>query len=72
MMDFLERNKVMVVQVLAGALLALIMDWLSLPVWMIGAAVAAVVAMWTTQMVAAFDKHVVPHLKAAQDRKTED
>lgn len=70
-MEFIENNKVLLVQIVAGALIALVLDLLDLPTWLIGAAVAAVVAIWAKQMVAAYDRHIAPRLRDAT-RKDEE
>jgi len=64
-MDFVEKNKTLVVQVVAGSLIAVILDWLDLPVWMIGGIVAAVVALWTGKLVELYDRQIAPRLKDA-------
>ena len=64
-MEFVEKNKVLIVQVVAGVLMAVILDWLDLPMWMIGGIIAAVVALWTGKMVELFDQQIAPRLKDA-------
>ncbi|RFP89055.1 hypothetical protein DZK27_06635 [Rhodobacteraceae bacterium 63075] len=65
-MEFLEKNKVLIVQIVAGIVAALVLDWLDLPAWLIGAAVAAIVALWTRQLVETYDRHIAPRINDAR------
>ncbi len=67
-MDFIEKNKTLVVQVVAGILMAVILNWLDLPVWVIGGIIAAVVSLWTGKMVELYDQQIAPRLKDATQK----
>ncbi len=64
-MDFIEKNKTLVVQVAAGILIAVVLNWLDMPVWVIGGIVAAVVSLWTAKLVEVYDNQIAPRIKDA-------
>ncbi len=61
-MSFVETNKRVIVPVVAGALMGLVLGWLDLPEWLIGALVAGAVVLWNAKMIEAYDRHVAPKL----------
>ena len=63
-MEFIEKNKLVVVPVVAGVLIGVILDWMDIPVWIIGGVVAAVVALWTAKLVETYDTKIAPRLNA--------
>ena len=67
-MDFIEKNKTLVVQVAAGILMALVLNWLDLPVWLIGGIIAAVVSLWTGKMVELYDQQIAPRIKDVSNK----
>ena len=66
-MEFIEKNKKIVVPVVAGVLIAVILDWADVPVWIIGGVVAAVVALWTSQMIEAYDTKIAPKINERRE-----
>ncbi|MCV2892406.1 hypothetical protein [Lentibacter sp. XHP0401] len=66
-MEFIEKNKKIVVPVVAGVLIAVILDWADVPVWIIGGVVAAVVALWTRQMIEAYDTKIAPKINERRE-----
>ncbi|MBU2982317.1 hypothetical protein KO498_10910 [Lentibacter algarum] len=67
-MEFIEKNKTILVQVVAGVLLATALNWIDLPVWLIGGIIAAVVSLWTGKMVEVYDRQIAPRLKDINDK----
>ncbi|WP_298679686.1 hypothetical protein [uncultured Lentibacter sp.] len=60
--SFIETNKALVVPVVAGAALGLVLNWLDVPAWIVGAVVAAVVARGSDKLMALYESHVAPRL----------
>lgn len=66
-MEFIEKNKKLLVPVVAGALIAAVLDWADVPVWLIGGVVAAVVGLWSGKLIEAYDKNIAPKLNARRE-----
>ncbi|MCW1955064.1 MAG: hypothetical protein KIH71_004020 [Roseobacter sp.] len=66
-MDFIEKNKKLIVPVVAGALLAVVLNWADLPAWLIGAAVAAVVSLWSGKLVEVYDSKIAPKINPQRE-----
>ncbi|WP_438981017.1 hypothetical protein [Lentibacter sp.] len=63
-MEFIEKNKKLIVPVAAGAVIAAVLNWADLPAWMIGGAVAAVVTLWSEKLIEAYDTKIAPKINA--------
>lgn len=61
-MDFIEKNKGVVVPVAAGVLIGAVLDWVDVPVWMIGGIVAAVAVLGADKLIALYDKEIAPKI----------
>lgn len=68
-MEFLEKNKRVIVPAVFGALIGLVLGALDVPEWLIGAAVAALVVLGAGKMLALYDEEVAPRLNARRKER---
>lgn len=66
-MEFIEKNKKIFVPVVAGAMIAVVLNWADLPAWVIGGAVAAVVTLWSGRLIEAYDTKIAPKINARRE-----
>ncbi|WP_438989993.1 hypothetical protein [Lentibacter sp.] len=66
-MEFIEKNKKLIVPVTAGAIIGLVLNWADLPAWMIGGAVAAVVTLWSGKLMETYDSKIAPKINARRE-----
>ena len=53
-MDFIEKNKRVLVPVVAGVVIGAVLDWADVPVWLIGGVMAAVVVLGADKLMALY------------------
>ena len=63
-LEFIDKNKKLIVPVAAGAVMAAVLNWADLPAWMIGGAVAAFVTLWSERLIEAYDTKIAPKINA--------
>jgi len=61
-MDFLKKNKALLIQIAVGAIMAVVMQILHLPVWFIGAVIAGTITISTKLATKLYDDQVEPHI----------
>lgn len=61
-MDFIEKNKRVLVPVVAGAVIGAVLDWADVPVWLIGGVIAAVVVLGADKLMALYDEQIAPKI----------
>jgi hypothetical protein len=63
-MEIIEKNKKLIVPVVAGVVMAAVLNWADLPAWMIGGAVAAVITLWSEKLIEVYDTKIAPKINA--------
>lgn len=69
-MDFLKNNKALIIQIAVGAIMAVVMQILHLPVWFIGAVIAGTITIATRQATNLYESKVEPRIKETMDKRS--
>ena len=69
-MDFLKKNKALIIQIALGAIMAGVMQILNLPVWFIGAIIAGTITISTQLATKLYDDQVEPRIIKTMEKRT--
>lgn len=68
-MDFIKKHKALIIQVIVGALMAVIMRLIDLPIWLIGAIIAGTITIVTQYATKLYDDRVEPRIKETVEKR---